>query len=80
MRDQTHLTQSLAVQSLPRDQHRTYLAVFADAEGEGVTVVISNGSPFIIQAGNSWGPMPAPMNDIAMSGIGTILFTGTRIE
>jgi len=79
MRNQTRITQSLPIQNLPRDDRRTYLAVFAEAEGPGIYVTISSGTTFHIKEGTSWGPMPAPMNDIVFSGEGSLMFTGKAI-
>lgn len=69
MRDQTNMT-AIPLGNIPRDKHRTYLSVFATTD---VTVTISGGAPFTILADTQWGPQPAPMNDIEMSGTGTII-------
>ena len=62
--------QAIPLSPLAQDRHRTYLAVFAQTD---VTVTISGGTPFTIAAGNQWGPQPAPINDIAFAGSGTIV-------
>jgi hypothetical protein len=65
------IAKSLALNlSLPRDQHRTYLAVQAAG---AVTVTISSGTSFTIADGDWWGPQPAPMNDIVFTGAGTLI-------
>lgn len=70
MRDQTNMTAIAIPGSIPRDMHRTYLSIFATSD---VTVTISSGNPFVIKADTQWGPQPAPMNDIAFSGNGTLI-------
>jgi hypothetical protein len=66
------IAKSLAANlTLPRDQHRTYLAV--QAAGGDVTVTISSGASFTIVNGAWWGPQPAPMNDIIFTGAGTLI-------
>lgn len=69
MRDQTNM-RAIVLQDIPFDKHRTYLALFANTD---VTVTISGGAPFTVLADTQWGPQPAPMNDIAFSGTGTII-------
>lgn len=61
---------AIPVGDLPRNIHRTYLAVIATAI---TTVTISGGTPFSIPAGGVWAPIPAPINDMVIAGAGTIV-------
>lgn len=66
---------STGLEDLPADQHRSYLSVVA------VTPVIvtlqkpdgTDMTPFIIQEGHHWAPIPAPTNPIKFEGVGTII-------
>jgi hypothetical protein len=57
--------------SLEQDRHRTYLAVYAS--GGTVDITISSGATFTIAAESWWGPQPAPMNDIVITGNGVVI-------
>jgi hypothetical protein len=57
--------------SLEQDRHRTYLAVYAS--GGTVDITISSGAVFTIADNTWWGPQPAPMNDIVITGTGVVL-------
>ena len=59
-----------ALQTLPQDKDRRYLAVTATTS---VTVTISGGEPFTIAALGVWAPVPAPINDIVFTGTGTLI-------
>ena len=61
---------STALIALPTDKHRRYLAVVATTT---VTVTLSGGEPFTVAAGSVWSPIPAPINDIAFTGTGTLI-------
>jgi hypothetical protein len=58
------------VGNVPADNHRIYLAVVATTE---ITVTISGGEPFTLDAGSVWSPIPAPINDIVFTGTGTLI-------
>ena len=58
------------IDDLPRDPSRKYLCVVATAD---VTVTISGGTPFTVPADTQWAPIPAPINDIAFTGTGTLI-------
>lgn len=60
---------SVALVNLERDKDRRYLSVLATTD---VTVTLSEGEPFTIEAGNSWSPIPAPINDINFTGSGVL--------
>ena len=77
MRDQTKFNTPIPVGNIPADQHRTYLSVIAEDGGPGIDVTISGGDTFHIEEGKRWSPQPAPMNDIDMVGVGTIIYTGS---
>jgi len=59
-----------ALGALALDEHRTYLLVWAATD---ITVTLSSGTPFTILANTHWEPTPAPINDIAFTGTGTIV-------
>ena len=59
-----------ALDDVARDPNRTYLCVVAEGD---VGVTISGGQPFTVPAGTHWAPIPAPMNDIAFTGTGTLI-------
>lgn len=61
---------STALQNIPFDDDRRYLAVIATTS---VVVTISGGEPFTIAALGVWAPVPAPMNDIVLTGTGTLI-------
>ena len=56
--------------NLPRKDDRRYLCVIPTG---AVTVVISGGEPFSLEAGQVWAPIPAPQNDIDFTGSGTLV-------
>lgn len=55
---------------IPQDKDRRYIAVIAITL---TTVTISRGTPFTLDVGAVWSPIPAPINDIAFSGTGTLI-------
>lgn len=61
---------STALSDVAVDKHRRYLAVIATTT---VTATISSGTPFTIEAGAVWSPIPAPINDITFTGTGTLV-------
>ena len=61
---------STALASIPANKDRRYLAVIPTAE---VTVTISGGEPFTLAANAVWSPIPAPINDIVFTGVGTLI-------
>ena len=61
---------STTLADISEDFTRRYLAVIATTN---VTITISGGIPFTVQAGGVWAPVPAPSNDIVMVGTGVLL-------
>lgn len=56
--------------SIPFNADRRYLAVIATSP---VTVTIAGGTPFGLDTGSVWAPIPACMNDIAFTGNGVLV-------
>lgn len=65
---------AIPLADIPRDTGREYLAVIPSGT---VTVTISGGEPFTLEAGQVWAPLPAPQNDIAFTGSGTLVIAGS---
>ncbi len=61
---------STPLMNLEVDKNRRYLAVVATAD---VTVTLSGGEPFVVVAGTVWSPIPCPINDMTLSGTGTLI-------
>ena len=55
---------------LPFASGRQYLAYVPTAD---TTITIGGGAPFTLAVGQVWSPVPAPINDIAFSGAGTLI-------
>lgn len=59
-----------SLQNLPFNKDRRYLAVIA---ASSVEITISGGQPFTLAANSVWSPVPSPINDIVMTGTGTLI-------
>lgn len=61
---------AIAIDDLPEDDNRLYLFIIATTD---VVVTLSSGTPFTIPAGGHWNPIPCPINDMTLTGSGTMV-------